>query len=398
MLTNSERTYGAVTKTFHWLTALLIVTLIPLGIYANGLPFDTSEALATKAFVFSLHKTLGVTMFFVALARIAWAVSQPKPGLLNADKKLESTLAEIVHWLLYGSLILVPLSGWIHHAATEGFAPIWWPFGQNLPLVPKDETVAHTFASLHIIFERVLVVSLLLHIAGALKHHIIDRDATLKRMLPGTTDPGPLPAQDHGPALPILGALAGWAMALGIGASLGLFAHNESREAVVLQQVDSQWQVQEGSLAISVTQLGSPVNGEFEDWTADINFNETPDADGKHGSVEVQIAVGSLKLGSVTDQAMGTDFFDVTTHPTAVFSAEILSNGDSYVAEGTVSIKGISVPISLPFSLVLDGNKAEMSSDITLDRTNFTIGKSYQDESSVGFSVGVNISLVAQKI
>lgn len=184
-LPNTQMHYGSVAKFFHWLTALLIVTLIPLGIYANGLPYETSEELTRKAWFFSLHKTMGVTVFFVALARIIWAVSQPKPALLHADRKIESLAAETVHWLLYGSLMLVPLSGWIHHAATTGFAPIWWPFGQDLPLVPISDSVAAATAGLHIVFERVLVFSIFLHVAGALKHHLIDRDATLRRMLPG---------------------------------------------------------------------------------------------------------------------------------------------------------------------------------------------------------------------
>ncbi|HKK97771.1 MAG TPA: cytochrome b/b6 domain-containing protein, partial [Marivita sp.] len=178
-LTNTQSQYGVVTKTFHWLTALGIVLVIPLGIIANDMPYDTSEQLADKAWLFSLHKTVGVTVFFVALARIAWAVSQPKPAPLHPDRKAETLLAEIVHWLLYGSLILVPLSGWIHHAATEGFAPVWWPFGQNLPLVPDDAAVAEAFAGLHIVFERVLVISLILHVGGAVKHAVIDKDSTL---------------------------------------------------------------------------------------------------------------------------------------------------------------------------------------------------------------------------
>jgi len=181
---NTARSYGSVTKTFHWLTVLLILTAIPLGIIANKMAYDTSDALAMKAFLFSMHKTVGITAFFVALARIAWALGQPKPAGLHPERKAESFLAELVHWLLYGSLLLVPLSGWIHHASTTGFAPIWWPFGQNLPLVPKSETLADLTAGLHIVFERVLVASILLHIAGALKHHFIDKDDTLRRMLP----------------------------------------------------------------------------------------------------------------------------------------------------------------------------------------------------------------------
>ncbi|MEM9844950.1 MAG: cytochrome b/b6 domain-containing protein, partial [Pseudomonadota bacterium] len=146
---NTQTRYGAVTKTFHWLTALLILSAIPLGFVANDIAhaiknpdIATSDADITRAaLLFSLHKTIGVASFFVALGRIAWAMSQPKPGLLNGDKKLESYAAETVHWLLYGSLLLAPLSGWVHHAATTGFAPIWWPFGQSLPFIPKNEAL-----------------------------------------------------------------------------------------------------------------------------------------------------------------------------------------------------------------------------------------------------------------
>ncbi|MEX0339096.1 MAG: cytochrome b, partial [Arenibacterium sp.] len=109
-VSNSTQSYGSVTKTFHWLTALLVLTLIPLGIIANRLPYDTSEQLAQKAYLFSLHKTLGVTMFAVAVLRILWALAQPKPGALNAKRRVEHLLAETVHWLLYGSLVLVPLT------------------------------------------------------------------------------------------------------------------------------------------------------------------------------------------------------------------------------------------------------------------------------------------------
>ena len=165
--TNSPTAYGEVSKVFHWVTALLILTLIPLGMVAEELPYDTGEALALKAQVFSVHKTLGVLVFFVALARILWALTQPRPGLLHSDKKAEAFLATLVHWLLYLSIVLVPLSGWLHHAATDGFAPIWWPFGQSLPFVPKSETVAHVFGAWHGVLTKVLIGSLILHVLGA---------------------------------------------------------------------------------------------------------------------------------------------------------------------------------------------------------------------------------------
>ncbi|MEL7257223.1 MAG: cytochrome b, partial [Pseudomonadota bacterium] len=239
-MTNSNTTYGAITKGFHWLTALLILSVIPLGIIANDLAYaindpnvaTTDKDISRASFLFSLHKTIGVTIFFVAIFRILWAVSQKKPGLLNGDNTLEATAAETVHWLLYGSLVLVPLTGWIHHAATTGFAPIWWPFGQSLPFVPKDEALAHQMAGLHYILQWVLVGSVALHILGALKHHVIDGDATLRRMLPGRMSAEPT-EQQPGHFLPFVIALVIWGGALGTGAAMGWLKPHANEAAAV---------------------------------------------------------------------------------------------------------------------------------------------------------------------
>ncbi len=390
-LANTAKRYGTVAKTFHWLTALLILALIPSGIIANGMPYDTPEALAQKAQLFSIHKTLGVTLFTVAVLRILWALAQPKPVPLHPERRGEQFLAATVHWLLYGSLVLVPLSGWVHHASTEGFAPILWPFGQDLLFVPKSEALAGVTASLHVIFERVLVVALMLHIIGALKHHFIDRDVTLKRMWFGSSEGGSDGKRD-GKLAPVISAVAAWVVAVGIGASLGLFEKHESTAtAVALALVKSDWQVESGTLEISVKQLGSDVTGNFADWTAAITFDET--ADGAMGDVDVTIAIPSLKLGSVTSQALGADYFDAEGHPTARFMAEITRADEGFVATGTLTIKGNEIPVALPFALVLDGGRAEMSGQLTLDRRDFGIGD--ESESSVGHPVGVSVDLVA---
>ena len=399
-LANTADRYGGLSKTFHWLTALLILTLFPLGLVANDMAYqlktgaETSDAfVARTAWLFSLHKTLGVAVFFVALARIAWALSQPKPGLLHPDRKMESLAAETVHWLLYGSLVLVPLSGWIHHAAASGFAPIWWPFGQNLPLVPKSEALAGAMGGAHWVLTKVLGLSLLLHIAGALKHHVIDKDATLRRMWFGHTDVPPT-QPDHKHAAPITAALALWALALSGGAALGVYAPHGGTAAAELEEVQSDWQVQNGTLGIIVTQLGSEVEGQFADWTAAISFDETID-NGVAGTVEVTVSIGSLTLGSVTDQAMGPDFFNTTEFPTATYVADIVPVVDGYEAQGTLTIKGQSMPVTLPFGLSIDGDNASMTGGLTLDRRDFNVGATMADESSLKFAVDVNVSLTA---
>jgi cytochrome b561/polyisoprenoid-binding protein YceI len=404
-LTNTHRSYGAVTKSFHWLTALLIVTVIPLGIVANNLAKAirdpaiavTLDDITRATFLFSLHKTIGITIFFVALARIAWAISQPKPGLLNADKRVESLAAQTVHWLLYGSLLLVPLTGWIHHAALDGFAPIWWPFGQNLPFVPKNQGVADTFAGLHLVFERVLVFAILLHVAGALKHHFWDRDMTLRRMWPGRAD-APEPPAARETALPLVAALGIWFAALAAGAGLGAYdGHGTGAEdAAALDAVQSDWTVEDGSLSITIVQMGSAVQGTFSDWTAAISF-DAPDAPGPAGSVEVTVAIPSLSLGAVTDQAMGPDFFAATDFPTATFAAEIVRTDTGYEATGPLTIKGNAVPVTLPFTLDIDGDTARMSGSTTINRMAFDVGSTTTDEGTLAFAVEIGVNLTARR-
>ena len=392
---NSSRRYGSVAKTFHWLTALLILTAIPLGLVANAWPYDTSAQLAVKALLFSLHKTIGLLAFFVALARIFWATIQPRPHTLIAGRPTQLLMADATHWVLYASLVIVPLSGWLHHAATTGFAPIWWPFGQTLPFVPRSEAVAGFFAAWHWLFTKLLAAAILLHIAGALKHHYIDRDATLARMLPGQPalpDPMPQRTGGEGRRARIL-ALAIWALSLAGGTLLGLQA--DDRAAIPrLAEVQSEWAVQDGTLEITVQQLGSAVTGSFADWTAEIDFTETP-ADGLHGRVDVVIAIGSLSLGGVTTQALDAEFFNAAAFPTARFSGPIRAADQGYVVDGILSLAGRDVAAVLPFTLAIADDTATVSAQVTLDRRDFGMGPSYPDESSVGFGVDVRVALTA---
>jgi len=356
---------------------------------ANNAPFETNEQLAQKAWLFSLHKTLGVTVFFVALLRILWALFEVKPAPLHPENRLETFAAEVAHWLLYGSLVLVPLSGWIHHAATTGFAPIWWPLGQDLPLVPKDDHVAHLLGTMHWIWTKLMLAGLLAHVAGAFKHLIIDKDATLQRMWFGTIGQLEVPANAHKILAPFALASALF-VASGVIASVGQ-SNEPATEAIALEQVQSQWQVQEGTIEISITQFGSKVSGSFEDWTSAIEFDPTSGT----GSVETTIAISSLRLGSVTDQAMGPDFFNTEAFPTATFVANIEPDDAGFTAKGTLTVKGISVPVDLPFGLELGPTEAQMTGSIVVQRLDFGVGQSMPDETNLGFTVEITVNLSA---
>lgn len=396
-LSNTHDQYGSVAKVFHWLTALLIFTVFILGTIAYRTEV-TPETLPRIAQLFSLHKTLGIMTFVVALLRIGWALIQPKPCLLNAEKKLESFMAETAHWLLYASLVIVPLSGWVHHAATEGFAPILWPFGQSLPLVPKSPEVAEFFGAWHFVFTKVLAVTIVLHVAGALKHHVIDRDATLRRMWFGWSNVRGLSPEGIGWA-PIVSATVIYLGAIGFASALALGEAHDAVATVDPEQVETtgNWTVQEGTLGIVVRQLGSDVGGSFSDWSADIVFD--PDAEGPvKGRVDVTIGIGSLTIGSVTAQALAPEFFNAEAFPSATYAGEIVETGGGYRVAGVLTLKGAEADVPFDFTLAIEDGVATVEGSAAMDRRTFNIGEGYDDEASVGFDVGVTVSLTASRL
>lgn len=392
---NTKTSFGTVTRSFHWLTALVILTAMPLGLIANDLS-SGPESIALKAQLFSLHKTIGVVAFFLGVARILWAFGQTRPVPLNPDRRLETLLAEAVHLLLYLSLLIVPLSGWIHHAAVDGFVPILWPFGQGLPFVPKSEAVASLAGMAHWLFTKLLAAAIILHVLGAVKHHLIDRDATLRRMARGVS--APAVAAPHRARLgPLVLALGIYGAGAAVAVTLTAPPTPATSTALQTQGANSgNWQVQTGSLGFRVTQMGAPVEGSFAGWTAEITFDDSI-IDGPAGRVEVVVDLASVNLGSVTEQVKGAEFFDVATHPTARFSADLIAGPSGTVATGRLQLRGAEQPVTLPFTLQITGDKAEMTGRLTLDRRDFGIGAGYSDEATVGFAVEIIITLTATR-
>lgn len=404
-LTNTHAAYGSIAKTFHWSIGLGILAMICLGFVAKALPADTSAEIAVKAQLFTLHKTVGLALLALALLRIGWAVTQHKPAPATDDDGPTLFLATLAHWLLYALLILVPLSGWLHHAATTGFAPIAWPFGQSLPFVPKDPGIAEIFATLHFALIVVLCVTLLAHIAGALKHHLIDRDDTLRRMLPGRP-PVNMPTMETPRSYELLAPITAIAV---LGIAIGLSVAPGVRSAAAIPPTLSAqsdvsepasqgptWRIEDGEIAITIRQMGTAVSGSFADWSAAIVFADEP-TDDVHGTVAVSIGVPSLTLGSVSTTAQEPDYFDGAAFPIATFEAVLRpAEGEgSYLADGTLTIKGTSVPMEIPFSLDIEGNTGVAALSTTLDRRDFRIGLGQTDEGTLGFGVDVAVSVIA---
>jgi polyisoprenoid-binding protein YceI len=318
-----------------------------------------------------------------------------------------------VHWLLYAGMVLAPVSGLLHHAASTGFAPIWWPFGQDLPFIPKNEELAHLFGLGHFVAAAMIGLALIGHIGGALKHAVIDRDQTLRRMTAGRsaviTAPAHALKRSNAMAGPLLAAIILMAGGAGAVFAWDIYMERTTPALAAGDVVDDEpqselgtapaWQVDhaQSTLAITVSQLGSPVDGVFENWSADIRFD--PDALAQ-SSVRVVIETGSLTIGTVSSQATGADFLAASQYPRAIYEVtafKALGEG-GYEAMGRLTLHGQTEPHTLPFTLDIDGDTARMSAQTTLNRITYGVGaKAHPSEESVGFEVAVTIDLLATR-
>ncbi|MFA7243586.1 MAG: cytochrome b [Sulfuricellaceae bacterium] len=175
---NSTTRYTATAIALHWLAALLIFAAFPLGVYVADLAFSP-----LKLRLLSYHKWLGVTVFLLTVARLAWRATHTPPPLPQTIPLWQQRAAHTLHHLLYVLLLAIPLSGWLMSSA-KGFPVVYLGLVQLPDLVSKNAELGDLLKALHTALNYGLLALLGLHVAAALKHHFIDRDATLRRMLP----------------------------------------------------------------------------------------------------------------------------------------------------------------------------------------------------------------------
>ncbi len=178
----SEAGYTSVAKLLHWVLALALLGLFGMGLFMADLPVSP---LRLK--LYNWHKWAGVTFLALSLLRFIWRLSHPAPALperIEASMPAWQKIAHAgTHTALYALFFVTPLVGWAYSSAA-GFPIVW--FG-TLPLpdfVPADKALAELIKPWHEISAFALMGLVLLHVAGALKHQLMDKDGLLQRMLP----------------------------------------------------------------------------------------------------------------------------------------------------------------------------------------------------------------------
>lgn len=170
--------YTATAKFFHWIMAIALITVFALGFYMHDLPFSPM-----KLKLFSWHKWAGVCLFLLVFLRLAWRITHRPPALPEHMKPIERLVAHGGHHLLYVLMILVPLSGWLMSSA-KGFQTVLFGMVPIPDLLDKNESLAAILQPVHMVLNLFFVLVVVGHAAAAIKHHLIDKDDVLARMLP----------------------------------------------------------------------------------------------------------------------------------------------------------------------------------------------------------------------
>lgn len=178
MWTNTASRYGTVARILHWSIALLLVVLFALGWWTTELSYYDP----LYRIVPDLHRSLGVLTSVLILARIGWALTQPRPALAAGMSRAMRFAAHAGHLLLYVLMVAVPVSGYLISTADGRPVDVFGLFELPALLAPSNER-AELAGKVHyyLAFGGAYVV--LLHIAAALKHQFIDRDGTLRKMI-----------------------------------------------------------------------------------------------------------------------------------------------------------------------------------------------------------------------
>jgi cytochrome b561 len=184
----ARSSYSRAAIALHWLIALLLIGNFAGGLFMGDLlaPTATPEQKQLGFKIIQFHKSMGLTILMLSLLRLSVRLVGGTPPLPGHMTPLERFLAKATHWGFYAVMILVPLTGWIMVSASPlGFPTIWfglfeWP---HLPIETSKAT-SSAASEVHEIIAFAGAGLFLLHVAAALKHHYMDRDDVLARMLP----------------------------------------------------------------------------------------------------------------------------------------------------------------------------------------------------------------------
>lgn len=419
--------YNAVAITLHWMIAAALLVNLGLGLWMSW-AIDAPSVQAQAVNAFQWHKSLGLAVLVLSLVRLAWRLLYPPPPLPGTMARWEHCVAAATHWLFYGLMIALPLSGWLYVSAQwRGDAPfniptLWFGLFEVPHLLGLSDAsravraqVASVAFNVHGAMALAMVILLLLHIGAALKHHLVQRDGVLLRMLPWlATERQPVQPRAHWGRPPLRNlAAAGATLLLAVlliayAATTRLVATEAAApegKAAMLQTLVAAsgtsapaWAVDASSshIRFAGVHAGRAFNGHFGEWQAAIHLDP---AAPEQSFIAAVVATASATDGvPLHDRSLPQgEWFDVANHPYATYHStriEALDDG-RLAATGILTIKGHAVELG-PLILNVDGGQLDLSGSLNLDRANVDMGMESDPRGEyVSREIGIRIEVSA---
>ncbi|MGW8204357.1 YceI family protein [Sphingomonas bisphenolicum] len=399
----------------HWAIAALLAFQIAVG--------WALEDLGARGFaLYQMHKSVGMTVLALTLARIAVRFWKPRPAKL--ENGWQGALASGVHVGLYAFMLGAPLTGWALVSTAKVKVPTLLFGVIPLPHLPLPASAHGLAENGHGLLAWLGIALLALHVAGALRHHLLMRDGLIWRMVPGRSTALLIGL----PALILVGFVAGRAILpapqaasapvpvaedpanaaaedanVAEAANAAVPAENaaaNASEAAAELPVGPPpaWTVQPGGrIGFSVGNDGETISGSFSKWTAQIVMDpDHPDS----ADIQVTIDMASASVGDAYKDGMlpGDEFFGVAAHPTATFTAKgaEATGPNSYRARGTLTLKGVSKPQTIRFTLSGKDATRTVSGSATITRALFGVGNG-DSSGGLGPQVALTFAFTAKR-
>lgn len=416
--------YSAVAIVLHWAIAAAIIANLALGWWMHG----AIEAPATQAravVAFQLHKSLGLSVLGLSVLRLLWRLRHRAPPLPAGMPAWERLAARATHGTFYALMIGVPLSGWLYVSTQwRGSAPLnvptlWfglWEVPHLLGLNELARDARAVWAGRVVEVHQWLAWSsgalLVLHVAAALKHHLVNRDEVLAQMLPllRKRAGSAAPTDGRRRAILMLGsagiviASAAFAAALLKPVSTAPTSNAAASPAVGgapgVTSAPGGWVLDpaRSEIAFSGTHAGVAFRGRFTRWSAALHIDP-------HDLTRSRIAA-TIDTASATDGVTlhdetlpETEWFDTASHPSAAFQVTHIRARDAqrYALDGQLKLKARALAIT---GLILEvkDDQAQISGRVVIDRRDADLGmESDPDAQWVSREIVVEIRLSAHR-
>jgi len=452
--------YTAVAIVLHWAIAFAILFNIPLGLWMHARA-EANEVSEGVFRAFQLHKSIGLTVLALSLIRIGWRLTHRQPPLPAHMPTWEKRTARVTHFLFYVLMLALPLTGWLYVSAgwsvhtdhplvvpTRYFGLFHVPdlFGLSRADDDVRATAAFTSLKVHWALGWTTLALAGLHVVAALKHQFFDRDEVMAQMAPGLAAPFAKEGQPHDGArlatlgfglsitalMALLALYTVFTLPMGaaapsaastfqtvepsandtVAANTALASATTAPGATTTTRVTPpapaggvvNWRVNNAASSIGFSFVSqdpengdSTFNGRFGQWRADIRFDPN---DLAHSSAVVVIQIASARDGvDIHDRGLPTaEWFDAAGHPTGEFrTTSIRRSGSGYEAAGQLTIKGHAQPVTLPFTLTIDGDHARMSGRLAINRRDFDIGVHSDANDMISQTVNISVRVDATR-